>query len=69
MAVAPQRLGALLALAPLTFGVSAPPAKVLLDAVSPQILAGLLYLGAGLGLILRLARPSRRGAPHSLTPR
>ncbi|HJQ20269.1 MAG TPA: EamA family transporter [Gemmatimonadaceae bacterium] len=37
------------------FGASAPAAKALLDAVSPQLLAGLLYLGSGLGLgIVRL---------------
>jgi drug/metabolite transporter (DMT)-like permease len=29
------------------FGASAPFAKLLLGAVSPQMLAGLLYLGAG----------------------
>jgi drug/metabolite transporter (DMT)-like permease len=39
------------------FGASAPCAKLLLGAVSPQLLAGLLYLGAALGLIvLRGAR-------------
>jgi len=36
--------------AALLFGASAPLAKLLLDTVSPQTLAGLLYLGAGLGL-------------------
>jgi drug/metabolite transporter (DMT)-like permease len=34
------------------FGVSAPLAKLLLGAVSPWLLAGLLYLGSGLGLAL-----------------
>jgi len=44
------------------FGVSAPFAKVLLPQVSPWLLAGLLYLGAGLGLsILRLAMRERGG--------
>ncbi|AWN41495.1 DMT family transporter [Methylobacterium durans] len=32
------------------FGASAPFAKLLLGAMPPQLLAGLLYLGAGLGL-------------------
>jgi drug/metabolite transporter (DMT)-like permease len=41
------------------FGVSAPLAKLLLGAVSPWLLAGLLYLGSGLGLALvRLVRRS-----------
>lgn len=34
----------------LLFGASAPFAKLLLGTVSPQLLAGILYLGAGLGL-------------------
>jgi drug/metabolite transporter (DMT)-like permease len=32
------------------FGASAPLAKLLLGAIEPQLLAGLLYLGAGVGL-------------------
>lgn len=36
--------------AALLFGVSAPLAKQLLGEVSPQLLAGLLYLGSGVGL-------------------
>ncbi|GJE44209.1 DMT family transporter [Methylobacterium soli] len=32
------------------FGASAPFAKLLLDSTDPQLLAGLLYLGAGVGL-------------------
>ena len=32
------------------FGLSAPAAKALVDAVDPWLLAGLLYLGSGLGL-------------------
>lgn len=65
MAIAPQRLGAVLGLlAALSFGVSAPLSKLLLAEVSPQLLAGLLYLGAGIGLVLyRLARPGTREAP------
>ncbi len=64
MALAPQRLGAILGLlAALSFGISAPLAKLLLAEVSPQLLAGLLYLGAGVGLALyRLARPRTREA-------
>lgn len=65
MVIAPQRLGAVLGLlAAISFGVSAPLAKLLLADISPQLLAGLLYLGAGLGLALyRLARPHTREAP------
>jgi drug/metabolite transporter (DMT)-like permease len=41
------------------FGISAPLAKLLLGEVSPWLLAGLLYLGSGLGLALvRLVRRS-----------
>jgi len=41
------------------FGISAPLAKLLLGAVSPWLLAGLLYLGSGIGLALvRLVRRS-----------
>lgn len=65
MALHSQRLGAVLGLlAALSFGVSAPLAKLLLAEVSPQLLAGLLYLGAGLGLgLYRLVRPNTREAP------
>lgn len=65
MAIAPQRLGAVLGLlAALSFGVSAPLSKLLLAEVSPQLLAGLLYLGAGVGLVVyRLARSKTREAP------
>ncbi len=65
MAIAPQRLGAVLGLlAALSFGVSAPLSKLLLAELSPQLLAGLLYLGAGAGLVLyRVVRPRTREAP------
>lgn len=44
------------------FGVSTPLAKLLLGAVSPVVLAGLLYLGSGVGLALMwLARGARQG--------
>lgn len=40
------------------FGASVPFAKLLLGALSPWLLAGLLYLGAGIGLsLMRLTRP------------
>ena len=39
-------------LAALLFGVSTPLAKALLAEITPQILAGLLYLGSGVGLTL-----------------
>jgi len=39
-------------LAALLFGVSAPFAKLLLRDASPQLLAGLLYLGSGVGLAI-----------------
>ncbi len=46
------------------FGASAPFAKLLLAAVDPQLLAGLLYLGAGGGLALvQAARPALGVAP------
>jgi drug/metabolite transporter (DMT)-like permease len=43
------------------FGASTPCAKLLLGAVDPWLLAGVLYLGAGLGLAL--ARPWLRRLP------
>ena len=39
-------------LSAMLFGMSAPFAKVLLRGASPQLLAGLLYLGSGIGLAL-----------------
>jgi drug/metabolite transporter (DMT)-like permease len=51
-------------LAALTFGAGAPIAKILIGSVDPWILAGLLYLGAGVGLgAVRLARPNAGEAP------
>jgi drug/metabolite transporter (DMT)-like permease len=51
-------------LAAALFGLSAPLAKRLLGVVGPQVLAGLLYLGAGLGLSLwRALRPAPSEAP------
>ena len=37
---------------PALFGASTPLAKLLLGEISPIVLAGLLYLGSGLGLVL-----------------
>ena len=43
------------------FGAGTPAAKLLLDSVSPWLLAGLLYLGSGLGLgLIRFIRRSPR---------
>ncbi len=53
------------------FGASTPLAKLLLGDLSPWMLAGLLYMGSGLGLgAYRLARRSTRVrlAPHELLP-
>ena len=56
----PTGVGAAIGAAAL-FGLSTPVAKLLLGEVPPLLLAGLLYLGSGLGLtVLRLAR-RRRG--------
>jgi drug/metabolite transporter (DMT)-like permease len=46
------------------FGAGTPIAKLLLDSVSPWMLAGLLYLGSGIGLsVYRVARRSPRVRP------
>ncbi len=46
------------------FGASTPMAKLLLGSIDPQMTAGLLYLGAGVGLGgLRLARGASGQAP------
>lgn len=50
--------------AALLFGVSTPIAKLLLPASGPFMVAGLLYLGSGVGLAaLQPFRPRRREAP------
>jgi drug/metabolite transporter (DMT)-like permease len=55
-----SRRGVGLALAAaLLFGVSAPFAKFLLQGTSPQLLAGLLYLGSGAGLLVVWVRRRR----------
>src|SRR5262245_12654499 len=58
--------GALMALiAAVLFGLSAPFAKLLLREATPQLLAGLLYLGSGSGLstIWLVRRRASREAP------
>lgn len=60
----PEVVGALCGIsAAILFGASAPVSKLLLPAIAPLLLAGLLYLGAGLALSLTmLVRPERRRA-------
>jgi drug/metabolite transporter (DMT)-like permease len=50
------------------FGASAPFAKLLLASVDPQLLAGLLYLGAGGGLALVQIARSALGFEPSEAP-
>lgn len=53
--------------AAILFGVGTPLAKLLLAGADPWLLAGLLYLGSGIGLtILRMLRPSERRARLAL---
>ncbi|MBP9088762.1 MAG: DMT family transporter, partial [Kofleriaceae bacterium] len=69
MATAPSqpslRRGAMYGLlAAALFGISAPLAKRLLTDISPLVLAGLLYLGAAVGLwTYSMLRPSKIEAP------
>ena len=57
-------------LAALLFGASTPVAKGLLASVPPQVLAGLLYLGSGLGLgLLWLWRRTGNARQTALTRR
>ena len=62
-----QRYAFLALAAAALFGASTPFAKLLLGEISPVVLAGLLYLGSGIGLaLLRLAQdrsPHLREAP------
>ncbi len=55
--------------AAMLFGVSAPIAKLLLRDQTPQLLAGLLYAGSGLGLFLvwLLRRARKQSAEAALT--
>ncbi len=50
------------------FGASAPFAKLLLGSTDPQLLAGLLYLGAGFGLAIGQAGRSALGVGMSEAP-
>ncbi|WP_414637976.1 DMT family transporter [Aliidongia sp.] len=50
------------------FGASAPLAKLLLGAVSPQLLAGLLYLAAGIGLAVVHGVRAALGIPAPEAP-
>ncbi|MGH9485867.1 MAG: EamA family transporter [Terriglobales bacterium] len=62
--VIPARASAAALVAALLFGASTPLAKQLLREDSPMLLAGLLYLGSGVGLsVARLARDRRWHAP------
>ena len=56
--------------AALLFGAGTPLAKLLLDSVSPWLLAGLLYLGSGVGLWLyrRITRAPRVHLPRAELP-
>lgn len=50
------------------FGAATPFSKLLLGAVDPQLLAGLLYLGAGLGLAIVHAARAAIGVPAPEAP-
>ena len=50
------------------FGAAAPFSKLLLGVVDPQMLAGLLYLGAGLGLVVVHAVRTGIGVPAPEAP-
>jgi len=66
-----QRYAFLALAAAALFGASTPFAKLLLGEISPVVLAGLLYLGSGIGLaLLRLAQGfDRRSQEASLAAR
>ena len=59
----PRRGVGLALAAAVLFGASAPFAKSLLEGTSPQLLAGFLYLGSGMGLFIVWAR--RRGSQNA----
>ena len=55
-------------LAAVFYAVSSPLSKVLLEDVSPYLMASLLYLGAGFGMmVVRSASPSKRSEERPLT--
>ena len=65
----PERTGPALALgAAMLFGLSAPAAKLLIGAVDPWLLAGLLYLGSGVGLGSYLVVRQAAGRPTREAP-
>jgi drug/metabolite transporter (DMT)-like permease len=65
----PERTGPALALgAAMLFGLSAPAAKLLVGAVDPWLLAGLLYLGSGVGLGSYLVARRAAGRPTREAP-
>jgi drug/metabolite transporter (DMT)-like permease len=59
-----QRYAFLALAAAALFGTSTPLAKILLEAASPVVLAGLLYLGSGIGLALWRLAQGRSGHPR-----
>lgn len=52
----------------LAFGASTPLSKILLASIDPQLLAGLLYLGAGIGLAIAHLARSALGIPAQEAP-
>ena len=55
-------------LAAVFYAVSSPLSKILLEDVSPYLMAALLYLGAGIGMtVVRAASPSKRAEERPLT--
>ena len=55
-------------LAAVFYAISSPVSKVLLEDVSPYLMAALLYLGAGFGMaVVRSASPSKRAEERRLT--
>ena len=62
-----QRYGLLALAAAALFGVSAPLAKLLVANMHPVLLAGLLYLGSGLGLLAVFLSRSRVATEASLS--
>lgn len=66
-----SRSGSFFALATaLCFGISVPLSKLLLDEISPWMLAGILYLGGGIGLLpIYLIRNLQSLPTNSLRPK
>ena len=61
-----MNIGVLYALlSALLFGISTPLAKLLVGQIAPLMLAGLLYLGSGLGLLLWFVLRQTRGEPRA----